>query len=208
MKEATVDQLGAPSLRLKAFQLWVHGRQFPEAQEQRNGNWLNVTVHCGQSGASVWATGEILNSIGLVRFRDELQRLHETLSGEAVLESDEPNLRVRVATSDGAGHLAVRAEITPDHLAQGHWFEFEIDWSDLRAAVAQLESVLTKFPVKRIHRASERPLGSSSCLLPEILSDHLITRGAPATDCTAAQHSAKTFNRSATHASPHAPAHR
>lgn len=117
MSHPSPEQLGPPSVSLKAFQLWVHSRQFPEAQDQWDGNWLNVTVHCGQSGASVWASGAILDSIGLVRFRDELKRLHQTLSGEAVLESHEPKIRVRVAASDRAGHLAVRTEITPDHLA-------------------------------------------------------------------------------------------
>lgn len=150
MSHPSPDQLGPPSVRLKAFQLWVHGRQIPEAQDQWDGNWLNVTVHCVHSGASVWATGAILDSIGLVRFTDELERLHQTLSGEAVLESHEPNVRVRVATSDRAGPLAVLAEITPDHLAQGHWFEFEIDQSYLHSTVAQLKSVLTEFPVKGI----------------------------------------------------------
>jgi hypothetical protein len=145
------EQLGPPSVRLSAFQLWVHSRQFPEAQDQCDGNWLTVTVHCGQSGASVWATGAILDLVGLVGFRDELERLYKTLSGEAVLESHEPNVKVRVAASDGAGHLNVRAEITPDHLAQGHWFEFEIDQSYLPEAIAQLESVLAQFPVRGIN---------------------------------------------------------
>lgn len=148
MSHPSPEQLGPPSVRLKVFQLWVHGRQFPQAQDQWDGNWLNVTIHCGQSGASVWATGAILDSIGLLRFRDELERLHQTLSGEAVLESHEPNVRVQVVASDGAGHLDVRAEITPDHLAQGHWFEFEIDQSYLRGTVAQIESVLAAFPVR------------------------------------------------------------
>jgi hypothetical protein len=101
--------------------------------------------------ASVWATGAILDSVGLVRFRDELERLHKTLSGEAVLESHEPNVKVRVAASDSAGHICVRAEITPDHLAQGHWFDFEIDQSYLPATVAQLEAVLAQFPVRGMH---------------------------------------------------------
>ena len=132
----------------EALQFWVHSRQFPGAHDQWDGNWLNVTVHCGEGGASVWATGPILDTIGVLRFRDELERLHRTLSGEAALESHEPNVVVRVAVTDDAGHLRVRVEITPDHLAQGHWFEFEIDQSYLPAAVAQLESVLVAFPVR------------------------------------------------------------
>jgi hypothetical protein len=151
MTAASPEQLGPPLVTLSAFQLWVHSRQFPEAHNHWDGNWLNVTVHCGQSGASVWATGAILDSVGLVRFRDELERLHQTLSGEAVLESHEPNVKVRVVVADGAGRLNARVEITPDHLAQGHWFELEIDQSYLPAAIAQLESVLARFPVRGIN---------------------------------------------------------
>jgi hypothetical protein len=151
MSHPSPEQLGPPSVHLSAFQLWVHSRQFPTAQDQWDGNWLNVTVHCGQSGGSVWATGAILDSVGVARFRDELKHLHETLSGGAVLESHEPNVKVRVTASDGAGHLNVRAEITPDHLTQGHWFEFEIDQSYLPATVAQLEAVLAQFPVRRMN---------------------------------------------------------
>ena len=93
----------------------------------------------------------ILDLVGLVRLRDELERLYKTLWGEAVLESHEPTVKVPVAASDGAGHLNVRAEITQDHLAQGHWFEFEIDQSYLPATVSQLESVLVAFPVRGIN---------------------------------------------------------
>lgn len=148
MNHATVEQLGPPSVRLAAFHLWVHGCQFPDAQDKWDGNWLNVTAHCGQAGGSVWATGAILDTTGLLRFRDELERLHQTLSGEAVLESHEPNVVVRVAATDGAGHLRMRVEVTPDHLAQGHWFEFEIDQSYIAATVAQLEAVLVTFPIR------------------------------------------------------------
>jgi multisubunit Na+/H+ antiporter MnhG subunit len=60
---------------------------------------FNVTAHCGQAAGSAWANGAILDTIGLLRFRDELERLHQTLSGEAVLELHEPNVVVRVATT-------------------------------------------------------------------------------------------------------------
>lgn len=150
MSYPSTEQLGPPSVRLGAFQLWVHGRQFPEAQDRWDGNWLSVTAHCVQAAASVWATGAMLDTIGLLPFRDELKRLHQTLSGEAVLASHEPNVVVRIAAADSAGHLRVRVEVSPDHLAQGHWFEFEIDQSYLPAAVAQLESVLAAFPVRGI----------------------------------------------------------
>lgn len=145
MSHPSPEQLGPPSVRLAAFQLWVHSRRFPDAQDQWDGNWLNVTVHCGQSGASVWATGAILDSVAFVRFREELEQMYNALSGEAVLESHEPNVKVRVTASDRAGHLNVRAEITPDNLAQSHWFDFEIDQSYLPATDGKLHRLAAEF---------------------------------------------------------------
>jgi hypothetical protein len=97
MSYPSSEHLGQPSVRLAGFQLWVHG-QFPDAQDKWDGNWLNVTAHCGQAGGSVWATGAILDTISLLRFRDELERLHRTRSGEAVrLSSTTGNSRSRAA---------------------------------------------------------------------------------------------------------------
>ena len=71
-------------------------------------------------------------------------------SGEAVLDSLEPNVRVHVRSSDSAGHLRVHVEITPDHLLQGHWFEFEADQSYLPPVLDQLEAMLKMFPVRGV----------------------------------------------------------
>src|SRR2546426_12437700 len=122
MGHPTPEQLGPPSLRLAFLQIWVHGRQFPDAMDRWDGNWLNGIVHCGKDGASVWAHGAILDTVALSQFRDDLDRVSRTLAGEAVLESAEPNLKAHVRSSDNAGHLRVRVEITPDNLLQGHWF--------------------------------------------------------------------------------------
>jgi hypothetical protein len=150
MSHPTPEQLGPPSVRLAFIQIWVYGRQFPDAQDKWDGNWLNVTVHCGKDGGSVWAQGAILDAVALSRFKDELDRIHQTLTGVAVLESHEPNVKARVESSDRAGHLRVRVEITPDNLSQGHWFEFEADQSYLPPLIDQLDSVLRAFPVRGI----------------------------------------------------------
>lgn len=52
-------KFGTPDLKLQGLQIWVHGRQFPDAADYWDGNWLRVTAHCGESGASVFATGSI-----------------------------------------------------------------------------------------------------------------------------------------------------
>lgn len=138
----------APSIELGGFQIWVHRRQFPDAYDRWDGNWLHVTTQCAQAGAIVAAGGPILDAADLQRFRDELAALAGTPSGEAELHGAEPNIRVLVATSDGLGHLRVRVELTPDSQAQGHWFEYVIDQSYLPETISQLDAVLELFPVR------------------------------------------------------------
>jgi hypothetical protein len=148
MDGRAADHLGAPDLRLAGFQLWVHGYAYPDVTDAWDGNWLRVTAHCGRGGASVWTSGVLLDTVGVLRFRRELAAVYESLRGEATLESHEPNVALRVEAADRAGHLRVRAELTPDHLAQGHWFEFQADQSHLPEVLAACDALLARLPVR------------------------------------------------------------
>jgi len=150
MSRPSPEQLGPPHVRLGAFQLWVHGWEFPNVRDKDDGNWLNVVAHCGGDGASVWANGPILDTVGLRRFRDQLKTLRQTLVGKAALFSQELNIDVRVAahlSAHPSGRLRVEADITPNPSVQSHRFEFDVDPGDLEETVAQLESVLKAYPV-------------------------------------------------------------
>jgi hypothetical protein len=138
----------APSIEIGGFQLWVHRRQFPDAQDRWDGNWLHVTAQCAQAGAIVAAGGPILDVADLQRFRDELAALYATVSGQAELRGAEPDIRVRVTAPDGRGDLRVRVELTSDPQAQGHWFEYAIDPSYLPETIRQVDGVLELFPVR------------------------------------------------------------
>jgi hypothetical protein len=151
MSDPAREQLGPSSIRLVFLEVWIHGRRFPESQDRWDGNWLDVIVHCAKDGASVWAKGAILDVLSVARFRDALDNVYRTLTGEAVLESYEPNLKVHVQSRGRAGHLDVRVEITPNALVQGHWFEFEADQSYLPPLIDQLSAVLQAFPVRGIN---------------------------------------------------------
>jgi hypothetical protein len=142
------DPLGAPSLAIGGFRLWVHHRQFPDAEDRWDGNWLVVTAEHVHPGATVVVTGPILDAMGLERFRDELALVHHTLAGEATLASPEPNLHIRVGPPNRYGQLRLRVEITPDPSVQGHWFETAVDQSHLPPAIVELERVLERFPVR------------------------------------------------------------
>lgn len=148
MAQAARAAAQAPSIELGDFQLSVHRRQFPDAQDRWDGNWLYVTAQCAQAGAIVAAGGPILEAADLERFRDELAAVLAAGTREAVLRGAEPNLVVGVTAPIGLGHLQVRVELTPDPQAQGHWFAFAVDPSYVAQTIRQLDEVLALFPVR------------------------------------------------------------
>lgn len=142
------EALGAPDLRIAGFQLWIRRRQFPDAADYWDGNWLQVIAHCGAGGASVWVDGPVLMVSDLDSFADECAVLHERLAGRATLDSYEPNLRVSLASEDRSGHLVLRVEITPDHIDQQHTFRFSLDQSYVPGILSQCRDILRAYPVR------------------------------------------------------------
>jgi hypothetical protein len=85
--ETDIEDLGVSSIEIAGLKIWTHGRKYPEHQDFWDGNRLNATFHCKAQRASVWVSGDILH---LSEFADrliELEKLHKTLSGEAILDT-------------------------------------------------------------------------------------------------------------------------
>lgn len=141
------EDLGPPALELAGLELWVHGRQFPDAAEVWDADWLQVTAYCAAPGARVWVSGPILGSTGLARWMAECEALLAELTNRAELHSYEPDLRVCIDATDQSGHLILAVFITPDHPSQEHRFEFAIDQSYLPPLVADLRAILATYSV-------------------------------------------------------------
>jgi hypothetical protein len=148
VRHMNFESYGQPALQIGPLRIWVHGRQFPDAMDAWDGNWLNVTVHYVAHGASVVVTGSVLDTVSFATFGKELRRLHQSLTGEAKLESVEPDIMVSIVGGSETGRMQLRVEMTPDHLAQGHWFEEQIDQSYLPAAIAACQAVVERYPVR------------------------------------------------------------
>lgn len=56
----TPTDLDEPDLQVAGLRLWIHGRQYSDANDYDDGNWLRVTANCSASGSSVWAQDAIL----------------------------------------------------------------------------------------------------------------------------------------------------
>jgi hypothetical protein len=144
----TWDAYGPPVLQIDAFRIWVHEYQYADSTDAWDGNWLRVTAHCAVSGASVVVAGALLDTVSFLRFKNELTTLYQRLQGVATLESHEPELKVELKAGGPAGHMAVRVEITPDHLNQAHHFLLDIDQTYVPEIIRGCERVLDQCPVR------------------------------------------------------------
>ncbi|MGD9881272.1 MAG: hypothetical protein AB7U95_14185, partial [Reyranella sp.] len=145
--DGPVDETHTADLKLAGLRIWVHGWQFPDTMDYRDGNWLRVTVRCGGDGGSVVVRGPILHLSELTRWTGEAEKLLEALAGEARLSCLEPNLSVLLKAAS-RGQIMMEVSITPDHLTQKHWFQFEIDQSYLPALIVQCRAILETYPLR------------------------------------------------------------
>jgi hypothetical protein len=143
--ERATETLGPPALEIDGFQLWIHDSQFSDSAD----NWLNVTAHCGDVGASVWVSGAILDTVDLERFARECDHLYQKHAAEASLAPLEPNLHISLVPSDRLGHIKMSVQITPDHMSQRHEFTFALDQTFLPRISTQLRKVLEEYPVRK-----------------------------------------------------------
>ncbi|MCB9892121.1 MAG: hypothetical protein H6833_10775 [Planctomycetes bacterium] len=147
-ENTTPADLGEPDLKVAGFQLWVHGREFPDSKDYYDGNWLRVAAHCGASGASVWAQGAIVMVTDIAGFGDQCAAMRGGDSRSAALDPLEPELKVSLDIADRLGHVRAQVEITPDHLAQAHRFEFEVDQSYLPDIIQQCSAIVKQHPIR------------------------------------------------------------
>ena len=143
-----LSKLGDPDIKIAALKIWVHGRQFEDAQDYWDGNWLRVTAHCGADGGSALAHGSILHLGELANFVGECSKLHEAIEGWAELSCMEPNLGVKLSATDSRGTIEAEIQLTPDQLTQEHSFLFVIDQSYLPSIITGLRRVLAQFPLR------------------------------------------------------------
>lgn len=143
-----IENLGQPSIEIAGLRIWIHGRQFPDANDYWDANWLNVTVQCGAHGSSVLVNGNIIHLSEISHFLSGVEILYKNLKGQAKMDCMEPELNVELE-AENLGHIKLTVNITPDHLYQQHTFVFEIDQSYLPKLISDSKGILEKYPVIR-----------------------------------------------------------
>jgi hypothetical protein len=149
MNEDLIRQkLGEPDLQVVGFQLWVHGREFPDSGDYYDGNWLRITAHAGASGAGVWVSGPLLMVPDLALWAGQCEVVARGEAEKAQLQPMETELKVTIEAVDQLGHLTMLVDITPDQFTQKHSFEFDIDQTYLPDIVRQCRSIVASYPIR------------------------------------------------------------
>ena len=124
-----------------------HHRAYPEAQDYWDGNWVVTRIQAETQGFKADFTDQV--HLGdVVRFYEEVMRMHATLAGEATLAMMEEYLTV-TGTLDVRGGLDWSAMLAqPFRRDNRLQFTFRADQSYLPDLIQQLESVLAAFEVR------------------------------------------------------------
>jgi hypothetical protein len=147
MKSPDFEGLGAPSLDLFGLKLWIHGREFPNATDFWDGNWLHVTAILSTPTSMVRTEGPIVHLREIYALKAECAKLYETLSGQAVLSCMEPNLSAKIIAGTG-GHIEVEVSVVPDQLTERHEYKTTSDQTFLPSVVRQCEDILEQYPIR------------------------------------------------------------
>jgi hypothetical protein len=126
--------------------LTVHGRAFPASTDYWDGNWLRCTAEV-VAGAFRGRMDRTLRNEELARFLLRLEGLYERLSGEALFDTLEHWLDLRII-GDGRGHMKARGQLRDDPVC-GNVLEFRLyfDQTSLPSLMRQVRAVLAAFPV-------------------------------------------------------------
>lgn len=125
----------------------INARAYPESFDAADGNWLNaeVVTSIGPFQATVRA---LLRSEEIVRFRDSLKHLYETLDGKIKFSTMEAWLEILVkATRSGA----ISAEIKlsdPNNYSNCLSFSLNFDQTYIPRIIRELDSTIEQYPVR------------------------------------------------------------
>jgi hypothetical protein len=125
----------------------VLGRMHAEASDYWDGNWLVTPIEV-MAGGFRGHVAASLRADELRAFRAALAELNSTLRGEAVLESMEDWLTLRVGV-DALGHLLVSGTVGGSP-GVGNVLAFEIEGLDvtyLPAVIKSIEEIESRYPV-------------------------------------------------------------
>lgn len=148
--EVLQERYGAPALTLVGFRLWIHGRQFPQATDALDGNWLTVSICCETEGAVVWVEQDpALEVKDVQRLLKQCIDLRAGRKRKAALFTMEMLFEAQLII-DREGSLWIEVEVTQHSREplprQHHSYHFEASPAYLDRVIDDCQTILEAYP--------------------------------------------------------------
>jgi hypothetical protein len=126
--------------------LTLHGRNRPDSADYWDGNFLWCTAEV-IAGAFHGSVSNVVRNEDLIRFLTRLELLYQQLDGEALFDTLDNWIDVRVI-GNGQGRIEVRGQLC-DNPVGGNALEFRLylDQTFLPPAIGRLRAAVDAFPI-------------------------------------------------------------
>ena|SRR5688572_26020928 len=121
-----------PAITLHPLRIWIHG--------QPQDGWLDVTARCSTPHAVSIVRGSLIHLDELREWHSQLVKVRESMSGTALLNTDEGLILARITLHDRRGELEIR--LTADPFTEQHVYTDGIDQSYLPALINDIARAL------------------------------------------------------------------
>lgn len=135
---------GEAHLRIGGLEIRVEGREFPQADDYWDGNWVVAAVHCASPHSSVAFRGPILHLSEVAQLLEGCEAVAEGEAGSATLPCSEPHLYVELEARP-RGRVRATVELRPQ--GERHVYEFPLDRDAVGRIAAECRALLTAFPI-------------------------------------------------------------
>jgi hypothetical protein len=139
-------QTEKPDLVVEKLQIWIHGRQFPDATDYDDANWLNVSARYDSGKSCIDASGSFIHLSEIQLFFDDSEKALQGLVQTIELPTVEPILRLTMEL-DMLGHIKGTLNITPDSMSEEHTYTLDMDQSYLPGWISQCKAILAEYPI-------------------------------------------------------------
>jgi hypothetical protein len=147
MVDAKTDDAIEYQLELAGFRMRVLRRQFPNANDYWDGNWLVVNCECNESGARAVAQGPFVRISEIIHLTNTLDAVASGKLVSVDVPFMEPELSIKFSAGT-RGEVQLCVGLKTEHFSRRHQFTFCMDLTYLPRAVGQCHSILAAYPLR------------------------------------------------------------
>jgi hypothetical protein len=126
--------------------IWVHNREFPDNMDYWDGNWLYVTIVCGNNNSEASVYGPYMRSDEFSELKNSLITLDNS-TGESSLEFGTMEPYLFITFKNSSTNKEMEINIKDDTTVRPQRFFFKVNHEQLISCIEQIDRILLMFPI-------------------------------------------------------------